>query len=227
MSDHALYRFYSDDNTLLYIGITLNPGARWKSHSKDKPWWSEVAQITVETYPTREAVADAERAAIIAEHPRHNVVHNRGTKATPRLVPVQERSQPLQVGDWVALGLQDGRCPVGEIAAMDDIWVSLRLKNFLDGGIDRKAIACRWTEVERVEIAYPEDAFTDINDTDDWRDRASLHLAPRVMNDRHLGEFQTAWTRAKLPTGGDPVDEARRAVRQEDAARAERRGGDR
>lgn len=73
---HALYRFYDAQGSLLYIGITLNPSQRWATHSKDKPWWSDVANITIEQHPDRASVLAAERAAILAEGPRHNVVHN-------------------------------------------------------------------------------------------------------------------------------------------------------
>lgn len=79
MSDnraHALYRFYADDGALLYVGITLDPGSRWRAHRDDKPWWHHVTSITIEVHPDRAAVLDAERDAIIAEHPRHNIVHN-------------------------------------------------------------------------------------------------------------------------------------------------------
>lgn len=74
---HALYRFHATDGTLLYVGITADPGTRWRAHAHDKPWWQHVTNITVELHPTREAVLEAERAAIIAEKPRHNVIHNR------------------------------------------------------------------------------------------------------------------------------------------------------
>lgn len=83
---HALYRFHATDGALLYIGITADPGTRWRTHAHEKPWWHEVGNITVETHPDRAAVLAAERAAIIAEKPRHNVTHNspknRG-RATP------------------------------------------------------------------------------------------------------------------------------------------------
>lgn len=76
---HALYRFWDADRHLLYVGITVNPGARWKNHTKDKAWWLDVAHVTIEQHPTRQAVLDAERTAILTERPRHNVVHNQGT----------------------------------------------------------------------------------------------------------------------------------------------------
>ncbi len=74
---HALYRFWGSSGTLLYIGLTLNPASRWANHIRDKPWWLEVHSITIEHFPDRQSVVDAEKAAIRAERPRYNVVHNR------------------------------------------------------------------------------------------------------------------------------------------------------
>lgn len=75
---HALYRFYGAGGTLLYIGITNEIPRRLKQHNKDKPWWLGVSRIDVEHYPTRHAVLEAERRAIMAEKPLYNQVHNQG-----------------------------------------------------------------------------------------------------------------------------------------------------
>lgn len=88
---HALYRFFDPAGALLYVGISLDPGSRWKQHRDDKPWWAEVAQATIEPHPDRVSVLAAEKAAIIAERPRYNVVHNRGGRAVipdPAPLPV-------------------------------------------------------------------------------------------------------------------------------------------
>lgn len=69
---HALYRFYSDDGHLLYVGITNNPGNRFPQHEKDKPWWSEVRGISIERYDDRESVLKAETRAIQIEAPKYN-----------------------------------------------------------------------------------------------------------------------------------------------------------
>lgn len=199
---HALYRFFDDADCLLYIGITLDPGSRWKAHRDDKPWWHEVTRIAVEVHSSRKAVLEAERAAIVQEHPKHNIVHNRGTSAAPRPVPQLDRLDPIQVGDWAAFGLRDGRCPVGEITALSNLWVSVRLKEFLMGELTNQVVALRWSDVERVELAYPEDAY--------------IEHGQRRMDDRHLGEFQTAWKRAHLPSG-DPIENERLAYRRERA----------
>lgn len=77
---HALYRFYGSGGTLLYIGITNSIPTRLKQHHRDKEWWLGVSEIRVEHYPTREAVEEAERRAIIAEKPLYNDVHNAAGK---------------------------------------------------------------------------------------------------------------------------------------------------
>ena len=73
-----LYRHWDDKGALLYVGISLNAAARASQHSKDKPWWSEVATITVEHLGciSRSEAESIEAAAIKAEAPRYNVVHN-------------------------------------------------------------------------------------------------------------------------------------------------------
>lgn len=94
---HALYRFYSTTGELLYVGITLDPGARWKAHSKDKPWWADVARVTIEEHPDRVSVLEAERTAIIAEKPLHNVVHN--TSPRDPLAALYEPNLPSSMPD--------------------------------------------------------------------------------------------------------------------------------
>jgi hypothetical protein len=91
MSTHALYRFFDNAGELLYVGITMNPAARWKQHSKDKDWWTEVANITVEPHPGREAVLEAERLAILTEKPLYNTVHNRPTMKVVPPQPAERR----------------------------------------------------------------------------------------------------------------------------------------
>jgi predicted GIY-YIG superfamily endonuclease len=87
----ALYRFFAVDGTLLYVGISLNPGARWKQHRADKPWWSEVANVTIEHHPNRDSVMNAEREAIKAERPRYNRVHNQTPESGRRMAAMLKR----------------------------------------------------------------------------------------------------------------------------------------
>lgn len=75
MTTHALYRFFAENGELLYVGITNDPGRRWGQHAHDKPWWHEVTRAEIERHPDRPAALLAEKAAIVAERPRYNVLH--------------------------------------------------------------------------------------------------------------------------------------------------------
>lgn len=91
---HALYRFYDQTGALLYVGITSDPGARWPKHRRDKPWWHDVATITVEVHPDRDTVLAAERTAIVNECPRYNIVHNSGAGLRRDEAPVVDIDMP-------------------------------------------------------------------------------------------------------------------------------------
>lgn len=82
---HILYRFYDAEDRLLYVGITFDIRRRWRSHSKDKPWWRDSVRSTMEHFGSREEALAAEAAAIKAEQPIWNVVHNRRPDPPARL----------------------------------------------------------------------------------------------------------------------------------------------
>src|SRR4051794_18038079 len=69
----ALYRIFTADDRLLYVGISTGPAARIKQHENDKPWWIEARRITIEPFDTAEEAAQAERHAIATEKPVHNI----------------------------------------------------------------------------------------------------------------------------------------------------------
>ena len=75
-SSQTLYRFFDAAGVLLYVGITGDAATRWKAHSKAKGWWPQVATVKVEHFAARPDVEAAEVAAIKAERPVFNVVHN-------------------------------------------------------------------------------------------------------------------------------------------------------
>jgi hypothetical protein len=72
MSTFTLYRFYDADDTLLYVGLTINPGRRMEKHRAMQPWWSEVARIEMEQHPDHATLRAAEREAIETESPLYN-----------------------------------------------------------------------------------------------------------------------------------------------------------
>lgn len=72
-----LYRYFSADGALLYIGMTERWADRAAQH-ESKPWVKLAASVTMEQFPDRISLAEAERAAIMAEKPIFNVTHNKG-----------------------------------------------------------------------------------------------------------------------------------------------------
>lgn len=90
MTATTLYRLFDAAGVLLYVGIGGNPGRRFEQHRGDKLWWGQVARVTLEHHPTREAALAAELDAIQIEHPRHNIA-GRAQLAIPswehRLLP--------------------------------------------------------------------------------------------------------------------------------------------
>lgn len=72
----VLYRFFDSQGTLLYVGISRDWVSRLKSHEKYADFFSAVAGMTVERYPDRKSVEDAERVAIKTENPLFNRLDN-------------------------------------------------------------------------------------------------------------------------------------------------------
>lgn len=69
---HFVYRLF-DSDTLLYVGVAVDPGARLYIHSREKAWWPEVSRTALSSFPTREDAEYREAHAILTEHPRYNV----------------------------------------------------------------------------------------------------------------------------------------------------------
>lgn len=151
---HALYRFFGAGGTLLYIGITNSIPTRIRRHNADKPWWTGVANVTVEHYPNRAAVLEAERRAIKAEKPLYNEQHNQagrwGTDTessapSSTLTPIcMDCGQPVEAGDgFLHIDMADvnaaknARAEDGE-RGPTDLW------EFLDGPdrVARWAVHC-------------------------------------------------------------------------------------
>lgn len=70
-----LYRHFDTQGGLLYVGIALSTHERLKGHRFASAWFKQVVTITIERFPTRAEAESAERAAIKAEKPLHNIAH--------------------------------------------------------------------------------------------------------------------------------------------------------
>ncbi|MDC0644025.1 hypothetical protein OAP32_00445 [Crocinitomicaceae bacterium] len=74
----ALYRHFDRNGVLLYIGISMSAMARMCQHNHASYMWTDdIATMTIDWLESREQALEAEKAAIIAEKPMYNIVHNR------------------------------------------------------------------------------------------------------------------------------------------------------
>lgn len=71
-----LYRLYDESGALLYVGIATGLGHRFDEHQK-KPWFPDVLTVRLERFASREDALAAEKAAIAAESPPHNVIYSK------------------------------------------------------------------------------------------------------------------------------------------------------
>jgi hypothetical protein len=99
-----LYRFFDSEGTLLYVGISLHAASRASSH-RQQGWWGGVARMDVEHLPPDVVPEQVEQAAIIAEHPLHNVTFN--PAANPRRIATEHP----HVRQMALLRLGSCRCP--------------------------------------------------------------------------------------------------------------------
>jgi predicted GIY-YIG superfamily endonuclease len=75
-ADYFIYRLYSSEDQLLYIGITNNPNQRFRHHRSTSSWYTKVARQDVRKINcTKDQIELMERDAINRENPAHNVIH--------------------------------------------------------------------------------------------------------------------------------------------------------
>ena len=62
----ALYRHFTADGTLLYVGISLSALNRLGQHRQNAEWFDKIARVEIEHFPTRAAAQGnfPERAAV-------------------------------------------------------------------------------------------------------------------------------------------------------------------
>jgi hypothetical protein len=139
-----LYRYFDKDDRLLYVGISFHAAARASQHKADKPWWPQSVRMEIEHLPTREAALAAEANAIRTEAPLHNVMGNRGSKATFGTGPVW-RCEKCRAG--FGFVKQDGFVQLDR----EDAWHAYCAK--CDDGCERY-----WIDAKRIQtIAHIEE----------------------------------------------------------------------
>jgi predicted GIY-YIG superfamily endonuclease len=191
-STYILYRFFSADEQLLYVGMTRNPARRFEKHSGDKSWWGEIARIEMQQFGTIEELRAAERAAIEAEHPVHNIRMNGSRK---REAPTSEARKTgrmgLRVGEVYALGLRSGECPVGVVVDVDDEGVSVERMSFMTGCFDCGELWISFCDIaSHLRAARMSRQKMEL---DGWNMCYVDRFIGEMFDTEPLGDFQTEW----------------------------------
>ena len=72
----TVYKFYGEDDELLYIGITGTGLRRIGQHRRNAEFWSKSTRIELEHFDTRTDALDRERELIRSLKPPFNTIHN-------------------------------------------------------------------------------------------------------------------------------------------------------
>lgn len=75
-TEYWLYRLFNNEGDLLYIGITKQRYERWRQHEKTQPWIKEATTWKWELILPWLNPHEVEKAAIKAERPLYNIIHN-------------------------------------------------------------------------------------------------------------------------------------------------------
>lgn len=72
-----LYRHFSADGTLLYVGISMSALIRLSQHKVHSAWFDNIRSVTIELFDSRKDGLEAERRAIETELPKHNIIYKK------------------------------------------------------------------------------------------------------------------------------------------------------
>lgn len=91
----ALYRHFSADGRLLYVGISLNTVQRTAQHRNGAHWFRDIARIDIEWLPERASALASEAVAIATENPLWNLARPAysGPEPLAQLEPAQRQME--------------------------------------------------------------------------------------------------------------------------------------
>src|SRR5918992_405731 len=92
---HHVYRCFDGEDRLLYVGLSSKVRYRLRDHSRNTPWWGDVARINLTRFDSAFDASRAEAIAITDENPLHN-----RTKTPGWLSRERARAQAKEDLDW-------------------------------------------------------------------------------------------------------------------------------
>lgn len=110
MSPTQLYRHFDANGRLLYVGISASATNRLGQHKRKAAWFGLIANITVETFPTRRDALVAEAIAIRDEKPLCNTMApDPETVSDDRYAPVGGRMVRRASGKLSAIFMRSAK----------------------------------------------------------------------------------------------------------------------
>ena len=102
-----LYRHFDGEGALLYVGISLNAIVRLSQHKMQSHWFDKIANVTIESFETRDAALEAETRAIQEESPKYNIQkaqpsyrHNRDLDYVQRSIKASKEELDVKTIDF-------------------------------------------------------------------------------------------------------------------------------
>jgi hypothetical protein len=156
----AVYRLFSKNDELLYVGCSCEPDRRLMYH-RYKPWGPDIADVVDAWFPDRLTALRQEARAITEESPLHNISRPspdriRATKPAAELsmsmsgLTFEQAAEEVDVPvDWLRDGVADGKLP-HSCEDPDDVWFTpddIRdlhiIYDLPPRGLERQRIAAR------------------------------------------------------------------------------------
>jgi predicted GIY-YIG superfamily endonuclease len=95
MSNLVLYRWFTEQHELLYVGITRQIGRRIKEHSKASDWSEQSSYITLERANSLNELQRKEKLAIEKEGPLHNSTYNTNPECKENITIISKKEAEL------------------------------------------------------------------------------------------------------------------------------------
>ena len=152
---NELYRYFDDNDVLLYIGISLSSVARASQHRANSHWYSQATCMRIERFPTRRDLEIAEQKAIFFERPIHNIMRTYAT--LPR--PASEHPMPAglrrlsDAADAKVSMSDDGTLTIGP---RNGAWIGVTpaMSDFFGAALD-------WRDTNPNPAKWPSDRYSD------------------------------------------------------------------
>jgi predicted GIY-YIG superfamily endonuclease len=158
----AVYRMFTHDHVLLYVGVSKDFGRRWSDHMKTSHWWPLARFQTINWYDTLDLALAAEDAAISAECPVYNITGQEGARwhAVKLSQQLLTRSAALSADPQLPASLRAlSRDIAGYLSTADeDDWAGDPVAVAAEAdvtGLDRRRIRIRWLLAQQGDRGLP------------------------------------------------------------------------